>query len=82
MEGDFTMNILNKKRGELSRDDIIFLIGEIVLDAREKLKRLQADDSDIAYELSQDLEEIISDFDSAGDYLDSIYDEVIPCLSK
>lgn len=76
------MNILNKKRGELSRDDIIFLIGEIVLDAREKLKRLQADDSDIAYELAQDLEEIISDFDNAGDYLDSIYDEVIPCLSK
>lgn len=76
------MNILNKKRGEFTRDDIIFLIGEIVLDAREKLKRLQADDSDIAYELSQDLEEIISDFDNAGDYLDSIYDEVIPCLSK
>lgn len=76
------MNILNKKRGELTRDDIIFLIGEVVLDAREKLERLKTDDSDIAYELSQDLEEIISDFDNAGDYLDSIYDEIIPCLSK
>lgn len=76
------MNILNKKRGDLTRDDIIFLIGEVVLDAKEKLKRLQADDSDIAYELSQDLEEIISDFDNVGDYLDSIYDEVTLCLSK
>lgn len=76
------MNILNKKRGELTRDDIIFLIGEIVLDAREKLQRLQADDSETAYELSQDFEELISEFDSAGDYLDSIYDEVITCLSE
>lgn len=76
------MNILNKKRGEFTRDDIIFLIGEIVLDAREKLQRLQADDSDAAYELSQDLQELISEFDSAGDYLDSIYDEVITCLSE
>lgn len=76
------MSILNKKRGEFTRDDIIFLIGEIVLDAREKLERLQADDSETAYELSQDFQELISEFDSAGDYLDSIYDEVITCLSE
>lgn len=76
------MKTYNENNGKLTRDELINKINEIVIDAKAKLERLKNDDSDIAYELSCDLEQVISEFESAADYLDGIYDEVITCLNN
>ena len=76
------MKTYNETQGKMTRDELIHAVNEIVIDARAKLKRLKDDDSDIAYELSCDLEEVISDFESAADYLDGLYEEIVTCLNN
>ena len=72
----------NEVQATLSREELIQAINRITIDARAKLERLKNDNSDTAYELSCDFEEIINDFESAADYLDGIYEEVILCLNN
>ena len=76
------MKIYNENDGTMTREELIDKVAEIVIDARAKLERLKDDDSDTAYYLSMEFEEVIDKFDSVADYLDGLYDEVIACLQN
>lgn len=76
------MKIYNENDGKMTREELIDKVAEIVIDARAKLERLKDDDSDTAYYLSMEFEEVIDKFDSVADYLDGLYDEVITCLQN
>ena len=66
----------------MNRDELIAMINTIVTDINKKLEALDNDDSDTAYELHEALKEAKSDFESAADYLDGVYDEVVICLNN
>lgn len=76
------MKIYNENDGKMTREELIDKVTEIVIDAKAKLERLKNDDSDTAYYLSMEFEEVIDKFDSIADYLDGMYDEVITCLQN
>lgn len=70
------MKLYSENDGKMTRDDFILAVDRLVIDARVKLEKLEADDSDTAYFLSIELSKAIHKFECAADSIEMLYEEI------